>query len=118
MCAAAIKFEKRQVLERVREALSEPDCDCALHRLSQTERARVIDAAIDATNAEVRVNGGYLLPSFDDDWELAPLSMTKTTERECAEYWYEQGKRAERRELQQNSDMREMFRVGNERVMK
>lgn len=58
--------------------------------------------------------------SFDDHWKLAPLSMTRTTERECAEYWYEQGKRAERRELltQQNSDLREMLRVGNERVMR
>jgi hypothetical protein len=58
--------------------------------------------------------------SFDDDWELAPLSMTRTTERECAAWWYEMGRRAERRELltQQNSDLREMLRVGNERVMK
>ena len=89
MCNAAIEFEKRRVLERIRQAMIEDD---------------------DHDN--------WLLPSFDDDWELAPLSMTRTTERECAEYWYEQGKRAERRELltQQNSDLREMLRIGNERI--
>jgi hypothetical protein len=49
--------------------------------------------------------------SFDDDWELAPLSMTRTTERECAQYWYEMGARAKERELlkTQNADMQEML---------
>lgn len=30
-----------------------PECDCALHRLSPEERIALIDAAIDATNAEL-----------------------------------------------------------------
>lgn len=37
-------------------------CDCALRRLSREERAEVIDAAIDATNAEIRDG---LLPEED-----------------------------------------------------
>jgi len=56
--------------------------------------------------------------TFDDDWELAPLSMTRTTEKECALYWYQMGQRAKEREMLvlQNADYREMLRVGRERV--
>jgi len=118
MCAAAIEYETKQVLERTREMLSDSNCDCALHQLSQTERVRVIDAAIDATTAEVRANGGYLLPSFADEWELAPLSQTRYTERENAEFWFERGRLAERARmlLEQNEDMKEMLRVARERI--
>jgi hypothetical protein len=93
MCTLANDYELRQVVERVHESMSE-DCDCEKHR-HQMETS-----------------------SFDDDWELAPLSMTRTTEAECARYWYEMGKRAERRELmmQENSDMKEMLRVARERI--
>jgi hypothetical protein len=56
-------------------------------------------------------------PDFDEEWELAPLSMTRTTERECAEFWFERGRLAERGKMlsEQNSDYAEMLRVGRER---
>jgi hypothetical protein len=92
-------------------------CNCDLHRLDQTERTKLIDAAVDATNTEIRTCGD-VLTTFADDWELAPLSMTRTTERECAEYWYQMGQRAKGREMlmQQSADYREMLRVGKGRV--
>jgi len=109
LCSAANAYEQRQslrlterefialaapVLERARadlndgERLTKHKCNCDLHRLSQSEPTARIDAAIELTLAEIAI------ADFDDDWELAPLSMTRTTERECAEYWYEQGRRA------------------------
>jgi hypothetical protein len=89
MCAAAIEFEKCQVLERVREALSEADNDLQL-------------------------------PSFNDDWELAPLCHTRYVEPATAEYWYHVGRKSKEQEMLtlQNQDMREMLRVGSERIMR
>lgn len=119
MCAAAIAYETQRVIDQVHEAMAE-DCDCAIHRLSRFDQTARFNAAADVVDAEIRATGGYVVTAFDDDWELAPLSMTRTTEQECAEYWYEQGRRAERRKLltQQNADMREMLRVGNERIQR
>ena len=95
MCAAAIAYETQRVIDQVHELMAE-DCDCEKHRDQIASHA------------------------FEDDWELAPLSMTRTTERECAEYWYEMGARTERCKLLtvQNADMREMLRVGNERIQR
>jgi hypothetical protein len=92
MCAAAIEYETRKVLQQVREGLSESS-------VNQTALA---------------------LPSFADEWELAPLSQTRYTERENAEWWFERGRLAERARmlLEQNRDMREMLRVARERVMR
>jgi len=112
-CNAAIEFEQRQVPERVRRAMIEDDHEHDYQTVEgqsvpQCECGAVYDYEGDRT----------ALPSFDDDWELAPLSMTRTTERECAEYWYQMGQQAKEREmlLQQNSDLREILRVGNERI--
>jgi len=111
MCVWAIQRERKQAVERSYWLMSE------LHRLSQTERTKVIDAAIDATNAEVRICGD-VLTTFDDDWELAPLSRTRCVEKSDAEWWYRMGQRAKEREMLvlQNEDYREMLRVGRERV--
>lgn len=89
-------------------------CNCFFHRLSRAERTMLIDRAIDLTNKEVVTHGGYLPLSFDDDWELAPPSMTRTTERECAEWWYECGRRAERARViaEQNEAMQAQVREG------
>jgi len=95
MCTAAIEHETQQVIERVHQLMAE-DCDCVKHR-HQTETS-----------------------AFDDDWELAPLSMTRYVESAVAEYWYELGARAERRKLmtQENQDMKEMLRVARERAVR
>jgi len=86
MCAAAIEYETQQVISRVHQMMSE-DCDCEVHRHQ------------------------IALPTFDDDWELAPLSRTRCVERSDAEYWYRMGGKAmrERMLVEQNADMREML---------
>jgi len=65
-----------------------------------------------------RLRADLAEPDFDDEWELAPLSMTRTTERECAEFWFERGRLAERGRMlsEQNVDYAEMLRVGRERL--
>lgn len=57
--------EKKALLRVIlgRRDLASSECDCALHRLSPKERAARIDAAIDATNAQIRDG---LLPEEDD----------------------------------------------------
>jgi hypothetical protein len=117
MCVWTVQQEHNREIERVHQLMSE-DCDCKIHRLDQTERTKLIDAAIDATNAEAEQHGGHLLATFDDDWELAPLSRTRCVERGDAEYWYRMGGKAMKGRMlvEQNADMREMLRVGRERM--
>jgi hypothetical protein len=105
---------ERRVLRGDVTKTHESACDCPYHRLTEAERVELVDNAIDQTNAEVLAHGGYLLPTFADDWELAPLSMTRTTERECAEYWYECGRRAERVRVigEQNEEMQRKVEEG------
>jgi hypothetical protein len=47
-------------VDRSPRCASKRDCDCLLHQLTPEELIATIDAAIDATNAEVRANGGTL----------------------------------------------------------
>jgi hypothetical protein len=56
--------------------------------------------------------------SFDDEWTTAPRSMRNYVEAAVAEFWFERGRLAERGRMlsEQNADMREMLRVGNERI--
>lgn len=57
-------------------------------------------------------------PDFNSEWTTAPRSMRNYVEREIAEFWFERGRLAERGRMlsEQNADMTEMLRVGNERI--
>jgi hypothetical protein len=54
---------------------------------------------------------------FTDAWDFAPLEIRRVTEQACAEFFYELGRRDERRLLTEtaNEDLNEMARVAGER---
>ena len=134
MCAAAIEYETRNVISRVHQMMSE-DCDCPLHRPARVPTATISDEVVHlqygddgcdcvlhrAKRGEVIIQPHQTATiSFNDDWELAPLSMTRYVEQSVAEWWYQMGQRAKEREMLvlQNEDMREMLRVGLERIQR
>lgn len=99
--------------------------------LAAIERAQMIDRAIDATNEEIRLNGGrlpneeeligYLHPhrrAFDTAWANAPGSVRHGVEIEQAEYWFTMGRQRGRLDQIEtvNEDLREIVRVARERV--
>lgn len=55
---------------------------------------------------------------FSDAWDFAPLDIRRVTEQACAEFFYELGRRDERRLLTEiaNDHLREMARVARERL--
>lgn len=55
---------------------------------------------------------------FNTAWTIGPTAMKRTTEVECAEYWYWVGRRDERaaRMMEQVTDLTEMRRVARERL--
>jgi hypothetical protein len=55
---------------------------------------------------------------FTDAWDFAPSDIRRVTEQQCAEFFYELGRRDERRLLTETADedLGEMRRVARERI--
>lgn len=63
-------------------------------------------------------SNGVIAPTFTEEWELAPRTMTNYVESNIAEYWFLRGVRAGEAGamVTMNQDLREIRRVAGERL--
>lgn len=82
-------------------------CNCKCVFLDQTALHGLREALKDNNHA-----------LFSDAWDFAPADIRRVTEQECAEFFYELGRRDERRLLAEttNEDLCELQRVARERL--